>query len=239
LSLISPEDVAEQNGLESSAVLEGRWRNHDGCHAMVKPAQQRIARWAGFGIAVVFLCQGCGAERYHHVVDAAGSGLESLTMADDYRHQRHLQQVLLEEPAFAGLTLTAYVFMDHGYVVGHVNSPEQAEAVFQAAKKVEGLRSINAFLPVKRTVDAVGKVIADSTVKAQIESALARTPGIVESRVHVEVLDNRAILLGIVSGDQEKARAEEAASATIGVKRIINWLLLPESQYLAIRSQVF
>ena len=199
----------------------------------------RFGVWPGFALAALMFCQGCGGDRYHTVVDAAESGLESLTMADDYRHQRHLQQVLLEEPAFAGLILTAYVFMDHGYVVGHVNTPEQAEAVFQAAKKVEGLRSINAFLPVKRTADTIGKVIPDSTVKAQLQSALARTPGIVESRVHVEVLDNRAILLGVVSGDEEKTRAEEAASATIGVKRIINWLLLPESQYLAIRSQVF
>jgi osmotically-inducible protein OsmY len=205
---------------------------------MMQSAQQTIAVWAGVGVAALILCQGCARDRYHNVAGAAESGLESLTMADDYRHQRQLQQVLLEEPAFAGLSLTAYVFMDHGYVVGHVNSPEQAEAVYQAAKKV-GLRSINAFLPVKRTVDTVGKVIPDSTVKAQVESALARTPGIVESRVHVEVLDNRAILLGVVSGDEEKTRAEQAASATIGVKRIINWLLLPESQYLAIRSQVF
>ena len=201
--------------------------------------ENRSIVWPGLACAALLLFQGCGCDRYSTVVDAAESGLESLTMADDYRHQRHLQQVLLEEPAFAGLTLTAYVFMDHGYVVGHVNAPEQAEAVFQAAKKVEGLRSINAFLPVKRTVDTLGKVIPDSTVKAQVEAALARTPGIVESRVRVEVLDNRAILLGVVSGDEEKTRAEETASATIGVKRIINWLLLPESQYLAIRSQVF
>lgn len=201
--------------------------------------ENRSIVWPGLAYAALLLFQGCGGDRYSTVVDAAESGLESLTMADDYRHQRHLQQVLLEEPAFAGLTLTAYVFMDHGYVVGHVNAPEQAEAVFQAAKKVEGLRSINAFLPVKRTVDTLGKVIPDSTVKAQVEAALARTPGIVESRVRVEVLDNRAILLGVVSGDEEKTRAEETASATIGVKRIINWLLLPESQYLAIRSQVF
>jgi osmotically-inducible protein OsmY len=61
----------------------------------------------------------------------------------------------------------------------------------------------------------------------------------VDSRVHVEVLDDRAVLLGIVSGSEERTRAEAAAAGTIGVKRIINWLLLPESEYLAIRSQVF
>ena len=172
-------------------------------------------------------------------MDAAESGLVSLTLADDYRHQRRLQEALLDEPTFAGLMLTAYVFMDHGYVVGHVHSPEQAEAVYQAASKVEGLRSLNACLPIKRTADTVGKVTPDAALKAQVQAALARTPGVVDSRVLVEVLDNRAILLGIVSGDEERIRAERAVASTIGVKRIINWLLLPESDYLAIRSQVF
>jgi osmotically-inducible protein OsmY len=76
-------------------------------------------------------------------------------------------------------------------------------------------------------------------LKGQVQAALARTPGLVDSRIHVEVLDDRAVLLGVVSGDEEKDRAEGAAAATIGIKRIINWLLLPDSQYLAIRSQVF
>ncbi len=162
-------------------------------------------------------------------------------MADDYRHQRRLEEALLSEPSFAGLTLKSYVFLDHGYVVGHVKSAEQAEAVYRAASKVEGLRSVNAFLPVKgrSTVDTVQDVTSDETLKAHIQTALARTPRLVDSRVHVEVLDNRAVLLGVVSGTEEKTRAEQAAAATIGVKRIINWLLLPESEYLAIRSQVF
>ena len=193
----------------------------------------------GVGVAALLLCQACGSERYNTVIDAAGSGLGSLTLADDYRHQRHLQQVLLEDPKFAGLTLTAYVFMDHGYVVGHVRSPEQAEAVYRVASKVEGLRSLNAFLPIKRAADVVGEVAPDEVLKAQVQAALARASGVVESRVHVEVLDHRAILLGVVSGAEEKNRAEDAAASTIGVKRIISWLLLPESDYLAIRSQVF
>ena len=207
---------------------------------MSTPRIRRLFLWIGFGAAVL-VCQGCGGDRYKTVVDAAGSGLGSLTMAVDYRHQRRLQEVLLAEPGFAGLVLTSYVFMDHGYVLGHVQNSEQAEAVYQAARKVEGLRSLNAFLPVKRpsTLEAVGKVTTDDALKAQVESALARTPGLVDSRVHVEVLDDRVVLLGVVSGNEEKTRAEQAAASTIGVKRIINWLLLPETEYLVIRSQVF
>jgi osmotically-inducible protein OsmY len=201
----------------------------------------RISLWPCIGFTVVLLWQGCSGDRYKTVVDAAGAGLSSLTLADDYRHQRRLQEVLAAEPEFAGLVLTAHVFMDHGYVVGHVHSPEQAEAVYKTARNVEGLRSLNAFLPVKHpsTFDTVGKVSSNAALKAQVEAELARTPGVVDTRVHVEILDERAILLGVVSGSEEKTRAEHAAASTLGVKRIINWLLLPETEYLAIRSQVF
>ena len=187
-------------------------------------------------LAAVLVWPGCSGDRYK-----TGSGLGSLTMADDYRHQRRLQEALLAEPGFAGLVLTSYVFMDHGYVVGHVQSPEQAEAVYRAASNVGGLRSLNAFLPVKRSpiIDTAGKVTSDETLKARVQTALARTSGLVDSRVHVEVLDDRVVLLGVVSSDEEKTRAEQAVAGTIGVKRTINWLLLPESEYLAIRSQVF
>jgi osmotically-inducible protein OsmY len=57
--------------------------------------------------------------------------------------------------------------------------------------------------------------------------------------VHVEVLNGRVVLLGVVSGGEEKERAERAAAGTIGVTRVTNWLLLPETEYMAIRSQVF
>jgi osmotically-inducible protein OsmY len=208
---------------------------------MLMPLSYRTLVSIGIGVLAVLCSQGCGHDRYKPVVDAAEAGFGSVAMADDYRHQRRLQDVLLAEPGFAGLVLRSYVFMDHGYVVGHVQSPEQAVAVYQTASKVEGLKSLNAFLPVKRpsTTDTIGKVTSAANLKAQIEAALARAPGVVDARIQVEVLDDRAILLGVVSDNDEKTRAEHAASSTIGVKGIINWLLLPETDYLAARSQVF
>ena len=41
---------------------------------------------------------------------------------------------------FSGLKLSIYVFMERAYMVGHVDNPQQAEAVLSAAKGVEGLR---------------------------------------------------------------------------------------------------
>jgi len=192
--------------------------------------------------AALLLSGGCGGDRYSAMVDAAGNRVSSVTMREDYLHQLRLHEALVANPDFSGLTLSTYVFMDRGYVIGHVDNPKQAEAVFNTAKQVKGLRSLDAFLPVKRAgpAELAENVTSDeATLKEQIKTALANAPGVVNTRVQVEVLDDRVVLLGVVSGSEEKMRAEHAAAGTSGVKRVTNWLLLPESQYMAIRTQVF
>ena len=191
---------------------------------------------------VMLVSSGCSSETYSSMMDAVGSQLSSLTITEDQRNQRRLHQALVSDPGFSRLTLSTYVFMDRGYIVGHVDNPEQAKAIFNTAKHVKGLRSLDAFLPVKRAApDELAENVTsnEATLQAQIKSALAKAPGVVNTRVSVEVLDDRVVLLGVVSGDEEKMRAERAAAGTSGVKRVTNWLLLPESQYMAIRTQVF
>jgi osmotically-inducible protein OsmY len=110
-----------------------------------------------------------------------------------------------------------------------------------AAKGVEGLRSINGYLPVKEASpndSTVPNAASDLTVKAEIKSALALTAGVVPSRVNVEVLDGQAVLLGVVSGRDERLSAEQATKGVKEVKGITNWLLLPEQEYMSIRSRV-
>jgi osmotically-inducible protein OsmY len=56
--------------------------------------------------------------------------------------------------------------------------------------------------------------------------------------VNVEVLDGQAVLLGVVSGRDERLSAEQATKGVKEVKGITNWLLLPEQEYMSIRSRV-
>jgi hyperosmotically inducible periplasmic protein len=191
--------------------------------------------------ALLLLSSGCGGDRYKAVIDVAEDQLSSLTMREDHLHQLQLHEALVAKQEFSGLTFSTYVFMDRGYVIGHVDNSEQAKAVFQIARNVQGLRSLDAFLPIKRPAsdDAAEHNLSEAALRAQIQAALAKTPGVVDTRVHVEVLDDKAVLLGVVSGYEEKMRAERAAAGTSGVKRVTNWLLVPESQYMAIRTQVF
>jgi hyperosmotically inducible periplasmic protein len=192
------------------------------------------------GLLVLFALNGCGGDRYTVMMEAAEERLNPISASDDHARQLRLHQAMVDQFGFSALGLATYVFMNRGYVVGYVDSPQQAQAVFETARSIKGLQSIQALLPVKQppTVD-VGEVTSDSALKSQIESALTRDTGVVSSRVHVEVLNGRVVLLGVVSGRDEKERVERAAAGTMGVIRVTNWLLLPETEYMAIRSQVF
>ena len=192
------------------------------------------------GLIVVLALNGCEEDRYTVMMEAAEQRMNPLSAADDHASEVRLHQALIDHFGFSALGLSTYVFMNRGYVVGYVDSPEQTQAVFETAKSVKGLQSIEAVLPVKQQPSAdVGKVISDSALKSQIQSALTSGTAMVSGRVHVEVLNGRVVLLGVVSGGEERERAERAAAGTIGVTRVTNWLLLPETEYMAIRSQVF
>jgi hypothetical protein len=115
-------------------------------------------------------------------------------------------------------------------------TPEQAEAVYKTAKKVEGLNRSMRFsrsnvLRLRRRWNRL--------IGRRIEGKSRRrlpAPGRVDTRVR-QILDDRAIARVCQAAKKDTCGACRAS--TLGVKRIINWLLLPETEYLAIRSQVF
>jgi osmotically-inducible protein OsmY len=192
---------------------------------------------------VLALCavQGCGGAKYKTMVEAAQSELSPRAIAHDDVHKIHIHEAMVAEQGLSGLTLSIYVFMERAYLVGHVDSQEQGQAVLNTARHVQGLRSVEGYLPVTARA-AEGNVVSDKasdvSLKAQVVSALALEPKVVKSRVHVEVLDGRVVLLGVVSGEPERHHAETAAAQVEGVKAVVNWLLLPEEGYMSIRKKI-
>jgi len=192
---------------------------------------------------VLALCavQGCGGAKYKAMVEAAQSELSPRAIAHDDVHKIHIHEAMVAEQGLSGLTLSIYVFMERAYLVGHVDSPGQAQAVLNTARHVQGLRSVEGYLPVTApTADgnSVSDKASDVSLKAQVVSALALEPKVVKSRVHAEVLDGRAVLLGVVSGEEERHHAETAAAGVEGIKAVTNWLLLPEEGYMSIRKKM-
>jgi len=53
-----------------------------------------------------------------------------------------------------------------------------------------------------------------------------------------EVQDEQVVLLGVVSGNEERRSAEQAAKGVKEVKGITNWLAATEPEYMSIRKGV-
>ena len=170
---------------------------------------------------------------------SASSELSAPAQARDHRLKANLRAALLADQGLAGLTLSPDVIMERGFVIGRVDTSDQAEAVRRITNNIAGLRSVDVYLPLPQSAaNAESNTISDMTIHTEIATALHLAPGVVASRINVTVINQRAVLLGVVSGDDERRRVVEAVSGVEGVKGVTNWLLLPEADYMAVRPKL-
>ncbi|HKY73207.1 MAG TPA: BON domain-containing protein [Nitrospira sp.] len=191
-------------------------------------------------LATLVTASGCGGARpYSLMYKSASSELSAPAQARDHRLKANLRAALLAEEGIAGLSLSPDVVMERGYVIGRVETADQAATILRIARGVTGLRSVDVYLPTSPPQhDADSSTISDMTIHTQIATALRLAPGVVASRINVTVLDRRAVLLGVVSSDQERHQAVEAVAGVEGVKGVTNWLVLPEPDYMAVRPKL-
>ena len=79
--------------------------------------------------SLVLSVDGCsgGVRPYRAMVKAARSELSPVALARDQRLKLQLREAILVDQTFAGLSISPHVYMERGFVVGLVDSVEQAE----------------------------------------------------------------------------------------------------------------
>ena len=73
-------------------------------------------------------------------------------------------------------------------------------------------------------VKAAGRKTADATLTATVKTQLATVKGVIANDINVDTTDGVVTLKGSVPDESQKARAEEVARETPGVKRVVNEL---------------
>ena len=215
-------------------------KTHLGCSPF-GPFSVTMFALAGLAILVFFLdgCSG-GVRPYRAMVKAARSELSPVALARDQRLKLQLRKAILLDETYASLSISPHVFMERGFVVGLVDSAEQADGILKAARTVQGLRSLKGHLPVRKQVpngndEETAGSSSDLTIKAEIKAQLALAPNIVSSQIAYEVLEGNVVLLGVVASEEVRATAKRESSKISGVTDVTNFLLLPESGYLTRR----
>lgn len=196
--------------------------------------------WTVCLLATLVIAAACGGARpYSLMYKSASSELSGPAQARDHRLKANLRAALIAEEGIAGLSLSPDVVMERGYVIGRVETADQAATILRIARGVSGLRSVDVYLPISQSqLPADSSTVSDMTIHTEIATALRLAQGVVASRINVTVLDRRAVLLGVVSGENERHQAIEAVSSVEGVNGVTNWLLLPEPDYMAVRPKL-
>jgi len=178
--------------------------------------------------ALLIVTAGCGGARpYRAMARAATSEEDVFAQAQDKELKIQLREALAargESP----LAITPYVYMERGFVVGFVGDGAERDGVLSAAQGVEGLRSLQSYLPDRPTTSST---VDDVATKANVKAALVPHPEIGVTHVDIEVLDGHAVLLGVVGSEEARESAVTVATGVSGVKAVTNFLLLPEPGY--------
>jgi hyperosmotically inducible protein len=184
---------------------------------------------------LLMVTAGCGGARpYRAMARAATSEEDVFAQAEDKELKIQLREALLargESP----LVITPYVYMERGFVVGFVADGAERDGVLSAAQGVQGLRSLQSYLPDR---PARSSTADDVATKANVKAALAAHRDIGMTRVDIEVLDGHAVLLGVVGSEEARESAVTAAAGVSGVKGVTNFLLLPEPGYESLRPHL-
>ena len=180
---------------------------------------------------------GCGGARpYRLMAKAATSETNVRAQIDDQRLKASMRSALLRNDPADALPITPYAYMGHGYLVGFVENAAQRQDVIAAVQGIEGMRSLDTYLPDKPA--AGSSTTGDLETKATVKAALALDPRQVVTRIEIEVLDGHVVLLGVVDSQQTIDSAVAHAQSASGVSGVTDFPLLPEPEYEKLRPSL-
>jgi len=173
---------------------------------------------------------GCGGARPYAAMARAARSQESLAARlEDRAMKAEIIANLMEDGAVGRAGVTPYVYMGHAFLVGSVRTPAQRDAATADAWRVEGVRSVEVYLPQTRGKRSAARTAADAELKAKLKGRLSLDPALA-TRVDLEVIDGHAVLLGVVPSQEAVRSAGTVAQGTGGIIGVTNFLLVPEER---------
>jgi osmotically-inducible protein OsmY len=177
---------------------------------------------------------------YRRMAKAAASDESVISQARSQVIETEWKANLVAAQRLKGLQLKTFVLMQRGFVVGFVNSQEQQNEIRKLSSSMP-LRSLDFYLPIRDKTSQASTANLESQgpenqtpavlVKMRIKATLLQK-GLKEPlKVDVVVLNNTAVLIGIVDDERERETVLETAKSTKPIRRAVDFLLLPEPGY--------
>jgi len=170
----------------------------------------------------------CGQARPDDAMARAARSQENLAARlEDRATKAEILANLMEDRALGGANVTPYVYLGHAFLVGSVRTSAQRDAAIADAWRVEGVRSVEAYLPQARGRPWGAKAASDANLKTELRGRLSLDPALTTG-VDLALIDGHAVLLGVVPSQEAVQSAGTIAQGTGGITGVTNFLLVAE-----------
>ena len=160
--------------------------------------------------------------------ESAGSKIDSSMKKvggymDDSGVTAKVKAALVDNDAIKSTDISVKTHSGVVTLSGFVTSQDQAELAVDAAKKVEGVKSVSDKLHVKDSTKAsVSGYAGDAATTSEIKAKLLADSNVPSRNVKVETTNGVVQLSGMVKTQAQSDRAEGIAKAIEGVKSVKN-----------------
>lgn len=187
-------------------------------------------------LLVALVTIACGRARPYRAMARTAQSEESVpSHAEDHRLKMSIREAILAEDSRQVLDVTPYAYMGHAYLVGFVDSSDTAARLQERVRGLEGVRTVDAYLPTK---PADRSKVDDIEIQAGVKRALVLDISQVSSRIESQSLAGHVVLLGVVASPEAVTDAEKRARGVNGVTGVTNFLLVPEEGHESLRPHL-
>ncbi len=143
------------------------------------------------------------------------------TQTDDVAIGTSINTRLMAEKDMPSRWVSVQVIDGVVYLTGYLPTREHVERAVYIARHVNGVREVRAD-ELKVGEPAALAIVSDSWITTKIKSALLADPVVSGFSIHVETVDGKVYLTGIVGNRKHRQRAVDIARSTAGVTAVID-----------------
>jgi len=141
---------------------------------------------------------------------------------DDVAIASKIDARLIAEKNMASRWVSVEVIDGVVLLTGYLPSQEQIDRAIFICRKIDGVRGVKSELHVGKP--STGSLFSDSWITTKIKAAFLGDDTISGFSIHIETVNGKVYLQGIVKTNEQRYRAKEIARNTKGVTAVVDLL---------------
>lgn len=144
------------------------------------------------------------------------------SQVDDVTITSKIDARLIQEKDMPSRWVSVQVIEGEVTLTGYLPSQEHVARAMHIARSIEGVRDVKNELHIGEP--STSSLISDSWITTKVKSLLLEDPIVSGFSIHVETVNGKVYLQGVVKSDEQRFRARDIAQNTKGVTAVISLL---------------